>query len=117
VDCQLDLYLSIDGGDFSADRDGDLRTRAVSLVSTNARPRRPSFASLQRTTRSRGQDDSNAVFTVARPPGGIVPTSLRDFDQPGTSRLKLVRERSLVMRDVSRELQRGSCALPKLASR
>jgi len=29
-------------------------------------------------------DDSDAVFTVASPPGGIVPTTLRDFDQPGS---------------------------------
>lgn len=31
-----------------------------------------------------GEDASNAVFTVASPPGGAVPTTLRDFDQPGT---------------------------------
>ncbi len=31
-----------------------------------------------------GQDDSNNVFTIQRPPGGIVPTTLRDFDQPGS---------------------------------
>lgn len=31
-----------------------------------------------------GKDESNAAFTVASPPGGIVPSTLRDFDQPGT---------------------------------
>ncbi len=31
-----------------------------------------------------GQDDSDAVFTIESPPGGIVPTTLRDFDQPGS---------------------------------
>ncbi len=29
-------------------------------------------------------DDSDNVFTIQSPPGGIVPTTLRDFDQPGT---------------------------------
>jgi len=31
-----------------------------------------------------GFDDSNAVFTIESPPGGLVPTTLRDFDQPGS---------------------------------
>ena len=31
-----------------------------------------------------GQDDSDAVFTIESPPGGIVPSTLRDFDQPGS---------------------------------
>ena len=31
-----------------------------------------------------GQDDSDGVFTIESPPGGIVPTTLRDFDQPGS---------------------------------
>ena len=30
------------------------------------------------------EDDSDAVFTIESPPGGIVPTTLRDFDQPGS---------------------------------
>jgi hypothetical protein len=30
------------------------------------------------------QDDSDAVFTIESPPGGIAPTTLRDFDQPGS---------------------------------
>ncbi|MHC4395665.1 MAG: multiheme c-type cytochrome [Planctomycetota bacterium] len=29
-------------------------------------------------------DDSDAVFTIESPPGGIAPTTLRDFDQPGS---------------------------------
>jgi hypothetical protein len=29
-------------------------------------------------------DDSDAVFTIDSPPGGIAPTTLRDFDQPGS---------------------------------
>jgi hypothetical protein len=31
-----------------------------------------------------GQDDSDAVFTIASPPGGLAPTTLRDFDLPGS---------------------------------
>jgi hypothetical protein len=31
-----------------------------------------------------GQDSSNAVFTIVATPGGIAPTTLRDFEQPGT---------------------------------
>ncbi|MBI5836755.1 MAG: hypothetical protein HZB25_05900 [Candidatus Eisenbacteria bacterium] len=30
------------------------------------------------------RDSSNAVFTIVRTPGGVVPTTLRDFHQPGT---------------------------------
>jgi hypothetical protein len=29
-------------------------------------------------------DQSDAVFTIASPPGGLAPTTLRDFDQPGS---------------------------------
>jgi hypothetical protein len=31
-----------------------------------------------------GADSSNAGFTILATPGGIVPTTLRDFEQPGT---------------------------------
>ncbi|MBK8267145.1 MAG: hypothetical protein IPK83_02100 [Planctomycetes bacterium] len=31
-----------------------------------------------------GSDSSDAAFTVQAPPGGIAPTTLRDFDLPGT---------------------------------
>ncbi len=31
-----------------------------------------------------GQDASNAAFSIQAPPGGIAPTTLRDFDMPGT---------------------------------
>jgi len=30
------------------------------------------------------QDTSDAVFTIESPPGGVVPTTLRDFDMPGS---------------------------------
>ena len=35
-----------------------------------------------------GQDISDAVFEISSPPGGIVSTTLRDFDQPGTQPLE-----------------------------
>ncbi|MDX2197475.1 MAG: Ig-like domain-containing protein [Phycisphaerae bacterium] len=38
---------------------------------------------------NRGSDTSNAGFTVARPLGGRVPTTLRDFDLPGTQPLTI----------------------------
>ena len=31
-----------------------------------------------------GHDDSDATFSIVSPPGGTVPTTLRDFDQPGS---------------------------------
>lgn len=31
-----------------------------------------------------GSDTSNSVFSIVSPPGGKVPTTLRDFDMPGT---------------------------------
>jgi len=31
-----------------------------------------------------GEDESDSVFTIESPPGGLAPTTLRDFDQPGT---------------------------------
>ena len=31
-----------------------------------------------------GSDSSHADFTLTRPPGGLVPTTLRDFREPGT---------------------------------
>ena len=31
-----------------------------------------------------GSDDSDSVFTIESPPGGLAPTTLRDFDMPGS---------------------------------
>ena len=33
---------------------------------------------------NQGEDTSDSVFTISSPPGGAAPTTLRDFDQPGT---------------------------------
>uniref|UniRef100_A0A832I4X6 FlgD/Vpr Ig-like domain-containing protein n=1 Tax=Eiseniibacteriota bacterium TaxID=2212470 RepID=A0A832I4X6_UNCEI len=35
-----------------------------------------------------GRDSSDAGFTIAAQPGGIAPTTLRDFDQPGSQPLE-----------------------------
>jgi hypothetical protein len=52
-------------------------------------PNRPTTQALVRVIAidnayNSGHDDSNAVFTVQAPPGGFVPTTLRDFDLPGS---------------------------------
>jgi hypothetical protein len=36
------------------------------------------------TSGNQGSDQSDLVFTITKRPGGIVPTSLRDFHQPGS---------------------------------
>jgi hypothetical protein len=33
---------------------------------------------------NKGSDSSDSVFTIEAPPGGAAPTTLRDFDQPGS---------------------------------
>ncbi len=33
---------------------------------------------------NRGYEESESAFTVAAPPGGLAPTTLRDFDMPGS---------------------------------
>jgi hypothetical protein len=35
-----------------------------------------------------GHDDSDGVFTIQSPAGGVIPTTLRDFDQPGSQPLE-----------------------------
>ena len=37
---------------------------------------------------NQGEDVSNSLFTIVKKPGGIVPTSLRDFEIPGTQPLE-----------------------------
>ncbi|MCP3906310.1 MAG: hypothetical protein GY715_22025 [Planctomycetes bacterium] len=82
----IDLYLSDDGG-------LTWEPILVGLPNTGSAtwfpPNRPAVLSLFRVvatdlTFDTAQDDSNAFFTVSSPPGGIVPTTLRDFDEPGS---------------------------------
>ncbi len=82
----IDLYVSLDGGlTFS--------TVALGLSNTGTHEwfpaNRPATLALFRAVATdnafnKAADDSDAVFTIESPPGGIAPTTLRDFDQPGS---------------------------------
>ena len=82
----IDLYLSEDGGT-------TFRPIAQGLPDSGSHtwfpPNRPTADAVLRVVATDnafniGQDESDAVFTVVSPPGGIVPSTLRDFDLPGT---------------------------------
>ncbi|MBU0637298.1 MAG: cytochrome c family protein [Planctomycetes bacterium] len=82
----IDLYVSLDNG-------GTWGPEALGLANSGSHTwfpaNRPTGQALFRVVAldnafNVGQDDSNAVFTIESPPGGIVPTTLRDFDQPGS---------------------------------
>jgi len=86
----IDIFLSDDGG---------TTWRPVALAVSNSGtftlfpPNRPTTQALVRIEAldnafNRGADESNAAFTVVAPPGGRAPTTLRDFDQPGTQPLE-----------------------------
>lgn len=82
----ITLYLSLDGGTTfsllakSLTNDGSYIWFPANRPSTTAVLRVEATDNAFNT----GSDDSDAVFTIASPPGGTVPTTLRDFDQPGT---------------------------------
>jgi len=86
----IDLLVSIDGGlTFSPVETGYPNTGSYDWFA----PNRPTDQALFRvvaydTSFNTAFDDSDAPFTVASPPGGLVPTTLRDFDQPGTQPLE-----------------------------
>jgi len=82
----IDLYQSDDNG---------ASYRPIALGLPNTPPytwfaaNRPTSQALIRivatdNTLVTAQDESDAVFTINSPVGGIVPTTLRDFDQPGS---------------------------------
>ena len=82
----IDLYLSLDNG-------VTFRPVALSLADTGSHTwfpaNRPTAEAVFRVVATDnafnvGQDDSDTVFTIESPPGGLAPTTLRDFDQPGT---------------------------------
>jgi len=82
----IDLYLSDDGGaTFKPVALGVAPTGSHTWFPAN-RPTAQAVFKVVATDNSfnRGQDVSDAVFTIVRPPGGLVPTTLRDFDQPGS---------------------------------
>jgi hypothetical protein len=83
---RIDLYLSTDNGVTF------LQVAAAignSGTYTLFPPNRPSTQAILRVVAldnafNEGHDDSDAPFTVEAPPGGLVPTTLRDFDMPGS---------------------------------
>jgi hypothetical protein len=82
----VSIYLSLDNG-------ATFSPVAISLPNTGSytwfpanRPSTEAILHVEATDNAFnvGSDVSDAVFTIASPPGGLVPTTLRDFDQPGT---------------------------------
>ncbi|MHC4500076.1 MAG: multiheme c-type cytochrome, partial [Planctomycetota bacterium] len=82
----VDLYVSLDNG---------LTFKPVALALPNTGTHtwfpanRPTTEAIFRVLAidnafNVGEDDSDGVFTIESPPGGIAPTTLRDFDQPGS---------------------------------
>ncbi|MBK9119974.1 MAG: hypothetical protein IPM18_10310 [Phycisphaerales bacterium] len=88
---RVDLFLSDDGG-------ANFRPIAAGLTNSGSQvifvPNRPTTQGLVRVvatdnTLNVGTADSPQPFTVVSPPGGTVPTTLRDFDLPGTQPLEV----------------------------
>jgi hypothetical protein len=84
-----DLYVSFDDGvTFDAIVTGLPDTSQYTWFPAN-RPTAQAWFRVVATdnTAVPNSDDSDAAFTIQAPPGGIVATTLRDFDQPGTQPL------------------------------
>ena len=82
----IDLYISLDNGvTFKPIELGVPNTGSYDWFPAN----RPTVQAILRVIATdnsfnKSQDDSNSVFTIISPAGGIAPTTLRDFDQPGS---------------------------------
>jgi hypothetical protein len=80
------IFLSLDSGaTFSIIASGVPNTGSHTWFPAN-RPTTDAIIRVEATDNSfnTAHDDSNAVFTIVSPAGGRVPTTLRDFDMPGT---------------------------------
>ncbi|MHC5185119.1 MAG: multiheme c-type cytochrome, partial [Planctomycetota bacterium] len=82
----ISLYLSLDNG-------ATFSLLAKSLTNDGSYTwfpaNRPSTEAIMRVEATDnafnvGSGDSHTIFTIASPAGGTVPSTLRDFDQPGT---------------------------------
>ncbi|UCE59714.1 MAG: hypothetical protein JSU63_20010 [Phycisphaerales bacterium] len=82
----IDLYLSDDGG-------VTFRPIAKGLANTGEHiwyaANRPTTSAILKVVATdnafnEGEDDSDNAFTIYSPPGGLAPTTLRDFDLPGS---------------------------------
>ena len=82
----VDLYVSLDGGaSFDLVAMGLQNSGSHTWFPAN----RPTTEAVFRVVATdnafnTGYDDSNGVFTIESPPGGLAPTTLRDFDMPGS---------------------------------
>ncbi len=82
----IDVYLSLDAGaSYSLVGKGLPNTGSFTWYPAN-RPTAEALLRVEATDNAfnKNHDDSDAVFTIESPPGGIAPTTLRDFDQPGS---------------------------------
>ncbi|NIP23903.1 MAG: hypothetical protein GWN67_06915 [Phycisphaerae bacterium] len=86
----IDLYISLDNG-------ATYKAIALGLSNTGSHTwfpaNRPTTQALLRVVAidnafNTAADESDTVFTIESPPGGIAPTTLRDFDQPGSQPLE-----------------------------
>jgi cytochrome c553 len=82
----IDLYVSLDNG-------ATYKVVALGLPNTSSYTwfpaNRPTAQAVFRVIAvdnafNTNHDDSDTVFTIESPPGGNAPTTLRDFDQPGS---------------------------------
>jgi len=82
----IDLYLSLDNG-------ATYRPVAMGIANTGSHTwfpaNRPTPDAVYRVVATdnafnEGSDDSDALFSIVSPQGGRVPTTLRDFDMPGS---------------------------------
>lgn len=87
----VSLYLSLDnGGTYSPLALGIPNSGSYTWFPAN----RPSTQARVRVVAvdnafNRGTNQSTTAFAIVSPPGGRVPTTLRDFDMPGTQPLEL----------------------------
>lgn len=82
----IDLYLSDDDGvTYKPVAKGLANTGSYNWFPAN-RPTAQARIRVVATDNvfNQGHDSSDAVFAIQSPPGGIVPTTLRDFDMPGS---------------------------------
>jgi hypothetical protein len=83
----INLYVSLDNGSTYKPIAENLSGSSSNFTWFAAN--RPSSNALIKvealdTSLNSGEDVSDAVFSIVSPPGGLVPTTLRDFDQPGS---------------------------------
>jgi hypothetical protein len=82
----INLYVSLDGGtSYKPVAEGLSNTGSHTWFPAN-RPTAQALFLVEAIDNAFnfGEDESDSVFTIQSPPGGAAPTTLRDFDQPGT---------------------------------